>query len=118
MAKTNGPLLSMAAHGTIGNVLTYSKNIVKQVRYQRKQKDVLTTKRITHRTSFTTAVNIWNLLSATEKEEWNQKAAYLRITGYDLFIKTWFEGPPSPPPLGDAILGEGEAGFAELGSEP
>ena len=72
MAKLEGPLLSVDAHGTLGGVLTYSKRkIVKQVRFQRKQKDVITTDRTTNRTYFQEAVAAWHTLPGGEQDQWN-----------------------------------------------
>jgi len=72
MAKLEGPLLSHDAHGTLGDILTYSKRkIVKQVRFQRKQKDRTTTDRTTNRTYFQEAVAAWHTLSEGEQGQWN-----------------------------------------------
>jgi len=72
MAKLEGPLLSHDAHGTLGNVLTYSKRkIVKQVRFQRKQKDRTTADRTTNRTYFQEGITAWHTLTDEQKGEWN-----------------------------------------------
>jgi len=72
MAKLEGPLLSHDAHGTLAGILTYSKRkIVKQVRFQRKQKDVVSTDRTTNRTFFQDGVTAWHTLTDEQKQEWN-----------------------------------------------
>lgn len=71
MTKLKGPLFSLDAHGTLGGVLTFSKRkIVKQVRFQRKQKDRVTASRTTQRGYFQTAVSWWHELTATEQNDW------------------------------------------------
>jgi len=71
MAKLKGPLFSNDAHGTLGGVLTFSKRkLVKQVRFQKKQKDRITASRTTQRSYFTMAVSWWHKLTETEQEEW------------------------------------------------
>ncbi len=72
MAKLKGPLLSIDAHGTIAGTLTYSKRkIVKQVRFQRKQKDSVTTDRTTNRTYFQEGITAWHTLTDEQKQTWN-----------------------------------------------
>lgn len=71
MAKLNGPLLSVAASGSLGPRLTFStRTSGAQVRYQRSQKDVITDARTTQRGFFQLTVNWWNELSPAEKSEW------------------------------------------------
>jgi len=68
MAKLTGPLFSLSAHGTLGGVLTYStRKIVKQVRYQRKQKDYESPARAEQRAYFRTICDWWNLLTPEEQ---------------------------------------------------
>jgi hypothetical protein len=54
--KVIGPLFSQKAHGTVGDILTFSKRREGQLaRYQRKQKDVLTILRTEQRQKFQNA---------------------------------------------------------------
>ena len=100
MAKTVGPLFSQEAHGTIAEHLTFSKRkTCKQVRFQKKQIDVITDARTTHRAIFLDAVAAWNLLSAGEKAAYNTSAVPLRITGYNLFIREYIANPILPVEL-------------------
>jgi len=72
MAKLNGPLFSLSASGSIDKELTYSaRRAVRQVRFQKKQKDVASTDRVIHRGRFVEAVTKWNSLTAGEKQSWN-----------------------------------------------
>lgn len=71
MTKLKGPLFSATAHGTLGEVLTYStRKIVKQVRFQRKQKDKVTPLRTTQREYFRMAISWWHELTSEEQSEW------------------------------------------------
>ena len=71
MAKLIGPLMSMSAHGSIGRELTYSeRKTVKQVRYQRKQKDIITDLRTAERNVFILGVAAWHTLTQDEQNMW------------------------------------------------
>jgi len=72
MAKLDGPLFSLAAHGSIAKRLTYStRKRVRQVRFQRGQKDYTNLARATYRGYLTTSVSWWQMLDSTEKAEWD-----------------------------------------------
>ena len=72
MAHLQGPLFSNDAHGTLGGVLTFSKRkLVKQVRFQRKQRDKITASRTTQRNYFQMAVSWWHELTNLEQKEWD-----------------------------------------------
>ena len=71
MAKLIGPIHSETASGSIGEALTYSqRKSGAQVRYQRKQKDVITTLRTAQRLKFQMAKDWWLELNSAEKLEW------------------------------------------------
>ena len=73
MPKLEGPLLSLNAHGTLGGILTYSnRKIVKQVRFQRKQKDFENENRQPVRNAFKYGVELWNSLTQQEKDYWTE----------------------------------------------
>lgn len=58
--KITAPLFSQTARGTFGGVLTFSeRKSGSQVRYQRKQKDVITTARTAQRNKFIEAKTMW-----------------------------------------------------------
>jgi hypothetical protein len=72
MAKLLAPLLSHAAHGTLGGVLTYSnRRTCKQARHQKKQADVITPERTTQRGYFQTASGWWSEMTPTEQAEFD-----------------------------------------------
>ena len=69
MAKLKGPLFSIAAHGTLGKVLTYFTIGAKtRGRYQRRQKNVYTLARDLQRIKFGIASRIWVHLTEEEKK--------------------------------------------------
>lgn len=73
MVKVRNPLLSQEAHGTVGEVLTYSsKKTGTQVRFQRRQKDYENTAREAVRDNFKLGIELWNYLPQNEKDYWRQ----------------------------------------------
>jgi len=71
MVKITGPLHSDTASGTIADVLTFSqRSSGQQVRYQKKQKDVITPLRTAQRFKFSMAKDWWLQLNSNEKEQW------------------------------------------------
>lgn len=63
MVKLRGPLHSQSASGTIAGNLTFSRRKSgQQVRWQRKQKDVITAGRTAQRNKFLDCKDSWNLL--------------------------------------------------------
>jgi len=60
--KVIGPLLSLEARGRFAGVLTFSqRKSGSQVRFQRQQKDVITSSRTTQRNKFIQAKEMWPL---------------------------------------------------------
>jgi len=75
MAKVSFPLFSLNAHGTLAGILTYStRKIVKQVRYQKPQKDYENLARKVQRDKFRTGCALWNALSPEQKAVWTTLA--------------------------------------------
>jgi len=97
--KVKGPLFSSTARGTISDVLTFSKRKSgQQVRFQRKQKDVITALRTVQRAKFIDAVERWNTKDfgiaqfgfsffGMDSVGFEKKGTKQNITGYDFFIK-------------------------------
>ena len=48
------------------------------------------------RNKFKSAVNAWNALSPSEKEQWNKDAEPFGLTGYQYFIQQYLLAPPAP----------------------
>ena len=117
MPKSIGPLLSLKASGSIAGNLTFSERKTgSQVRWQKKQKDVLTSDRVEHRARFLEAVASWNALSEEEKLDYKQRAVSLALTGYNLYLKEYLLAPPVifyPAYLGVLILGVSELGYVQ-----
>lgn len=69
MAKIKAPLFSIAAHGTIGKAVTYSRMPThNHARHQKKQHDRYTLARDLQRIKFGIAGRIWANLTEEEKE--------------------------------------------------
>jgi hypothetical protein len=101
--KITNPLLSQEAHGTLGDVLTFSKKKVGQLaRYQRKQRDVLTISRTEQRQKFQNASlgcrffeygeAIFGVaLFGNEKSLYLEEAKKQDLTPYNVCIKEYIE---------------------------
>ncbi len=72
MVKINGPLFSLKATGSVGPRLTFSqRRSGPQVRFQKKQADVITADRTTERGFFNDGRTAWNTLSDADKAAWD-----------------------------------------------
>jgi len=101
--KVKGPLLSLEARGTVGDVITFSKRREGQLaRYQRKQKDVLTISRAKQRQKFQNASLACRFfeygeaifgvaLYGNEKNLYLEKARKLNLTCYNVCIKEYLK---------------------------
>lgn len=107
MAKLEAPLLSEQASGTLAGVLTFSsRKSGQQVRFQKKQKDVITSLRTAQRAKYNEAVSAWNNLNPTQKANWTRQAQGQNLTGYNLFISIYLNEYSTPAYYGFAIYGE------------
>jgi lysophospholipase L1-like esterase len=92
MAKLKGPLFSLEAHGSIGDELTFSKRKSgNQVRFQRKQKDVITADRTIQRDAFKSAPAVWAILADSIKSALNVVASLKNLTGYNFFVQSYLK---------------------------
>lgn len=99
--------MSQSASGTIAKNITFSvRSTGQQVRFQKKQKDKITVARTEQRTLFNSAITAWNLLTPTEKLNWNRQAKGQNLTGYNLFISIY---------IGEAIVADSYFGVAIYG---
>jgi hypothetical protein len=90
MAKIEGPLMSIEAHGSIGSRLTFSsRKSGQQVRFQNKQVDTKSAAQINRRKAFFIAKNLWFKISDAQRAKYNNYTIKhrLNITGYNLFIQ-------------------------------
>jgi len=68
MAKLKSPLFSHSASGALGDTLTYSKRPgAHTVRFQRKQKDIITDARTIQRAYFSTSARWWGEMTPNEQ---------------------------------------------------
>jgi hypothetical protein len=101
--KITGPLLSQKAHGTVGDILTFSHRKEGQLaRFQKKQKDVLSPARIIQRQKFENASlacrffeygdAIYGVaLYGHEKSLYLEESKGQDLTGYNVCIKEYIE---------------------------
>jgi hypothetical protein len=90
MAKIEGPLMSIEAHGTIGSRLTFSsRKTGQQVRFQNRQVDAQSSAQLEQRYLFDLWRKRWSELSSASQKEYNDRtiSEQLNMTGYNLFIK-------------------------------
>ena len=90
MVKVEGPLGSHSAHGSIGNVLTFSKKKTgQQVRYQKKQADKITPDRADVRALYRLILACWRNKTQVQKDVFNDqiKQKNLQMTGWNYFFK-------------------------------
>lgn len=93
--------MSVEARGIIGERLVFSKRASgQQARFQKAQKDVLTSDRVAQRTLYVDGVSIWNDLTDIEKGVFVSSAKLLHMTGYNLFMREFLLFPFSSSILG------------------
>jgi len=75
MVKVKGPLFSQAAHGRIGDAVTYSKRKThNHARYQRKQRTFTSEDQLIIRDKFYASRIIWGMLTIAQKALWKTMA--------------------------------------------
>jgi len=90
MVKVIGPLYSLSASGKIAERLVFSiRASGQQVRFQRKQKDIITASRLTQRGAYLQGVDSWKILADNVKIEWITEAKSLQMTGYNLYMQNY-----------------------------
>jgi len=99
--KIKSPLFSQSVSGTIADALTFSnRKTGQQVRFQRKQKDVLTALRIAQRGNFLNAIDRWNAKDygiaifgfsfyGVDPTGFERKGTKEKMTGFNFFIKSF-----------------------------
>ena len=91
MAQVEGPLMSLTAHGSIGEELTFSqRKKVNQVRFQKKQKLILSTwGQADQKSLYLTAAARWSSFSDSEKKVFEDEAKEeeKNMTGWNLFLR-------------------------------
>ncbi len=93
MSKVKGPLGSLAARGSVGGVLTFSRRKTgQQVRFQRKQKDAQSPGQLAQRANYYEAVEGWNNLALEEQQAWGTLAVGKKMSGYNFYLKSYLLG--------------------------
>lgn len=93
--KVKGPLMSINASGKIGERLVFSRRgSGQQARFQKAQKDVSSSDRVTARSNYVSAVSAWNALSDSQKEAYKILAISENISGYNYFIRNYLNNLP------------------------
>lgn len=90
MAKLINPLFSLSASGKLGGIV-YMQGINGQnvrVHIPQTKKPTAEQKKMNY--AFGATLDAWRLLSEAEKYEYNQKAANMKMTGMNLFVKENF----------------------------
>lgn len=73
MAKVEGPLHSISAHGSFGPRLTYShRKSGQQVRFQKAQINARSAAQLSERALFEQARDLWLTLAPADKTAWNE----------------------------------------------
>lgn len=104
----------MSASGSLKGNLTFSVRASgQQVRFQRKQKDIITSARTVQRSAYAVCVDSWNSLNLSEKKTYNDLAQKSGFTGYNLYMKACLTG--GAPSFGQAYYGIPQYGYFNYG---
>ena len=88
MAKVKAPLLSLDAHGTVGEEITYrSKPKQHQALVTPTHVDAQTCPQITQRTRYQQAILEWSWLTPAQKQAYETQARPYHMTGYNLLLR-------------------------------
>lgn len=87
MPNIKGPILSLAASGTLSKAITYLKRRGRNIAEKKPEIiDVKSAGQLSWRHMFLKCTALWHALSAAEKEEWESLARLKHMTGY-----AWFQ---------------------------
>ena len=102
MVKVVGPLFSIEAHGTLGDILSYQRGFGKhRVTVKPDHRDAETEAQLEQRTKFQTAVAYWHTLTPPQKAEYTATADPMQMTGYQYVLKLHMTGVlPGEEPAG------------------
>ena len=90
MAKVTGPLMSLAASGSIAKIINYtSTSGGKTVRGWAKPTGTPSSIQVSRRNRYREGAAAWQVLTPAEKDSYTATADALKITGYNLFIRNW-----------------------------
>lgn len=110
MAKVQGPLFSVSAHGSLAKTLTYQQQahagaVVRKWAFPRLPPSE---RQIWQRKLYGYGVAAWRALTAVEREKYTQRASSFGLLGFNLFLREWLAVPPW-------LIGLGEIGKVKIG---
>lgn len=88
MAKTEGPLFSLKARGSLANLLTYQgRKWFDHVHKKSKPRNPQSASQTANREDFADAIDTWHLLTTSEKETYKEIGIHRNnIPGFNAFI--------------------------------
>lgn len=96
MAKPKSPLLSLGAHGTIGDALTYQKRGTSHIVRQKPiPKDPYSLNQAYQRWDYRDYAYLWTLLTDSEKQLYRTKASKYHITGFSQWMREHLKTLPN-----------------------
>lgn len=99
MTRLKAPLLSLEAHGTIGDTITFRRRGGITIAERKPiPTDPETTAQLTQRGAFKDAVAAWHALTEEEQAEYRALGKKVGLTGYQYFVQEYLTAPPAPPP--------------------
>ena len=93
MAKTKNALFSMKASGQVGALVIENNKKTQYVRMKVKPKDKKSPGQLKKRKQYGEAVAAWRALTPEERKDYNTQAKPLKISGFNLFLKTFMTFP-------------------------
>lgn len=93
MVKVLNPLFSSNASGRFGNIVFQGGKFGTMVHVHTPQRFRPSTLQLQQNYYFGVAADSWRLLSNEEKQEYNNRATNLKMTGFNLYIKETIQHP-------------------------
>ena len=81
----------MDTRGKMGRLVYYNRRGTECIRRHVVPRNPDTNAQRTIRTSFSDAVHAWQALPLSEKAQWNHKARYKPMTGYNMFVSRYMK---------------------------
>lgn len=90
MAKTNGPLMSLSAAGTVAGCMTYRTTAGKQIAQGQTIRRAQPTQAQTeNRAAFSECAQHWHTIDTTERDLWAALALRLRLPVFACYAQEW-----------------------------
>jgi hypothetical protein len=97
MAKITGPLFSLAAHGTLGNMLTFQSgprgNVAK---IKSAPSGAASSAQLAQRATYAAGCAAWLQLDPIEKASMTPTAHAVGLSVFSYFLSTYLNAPPAP----------------------